>query len=784
MERQGDIAISPRNRAEAAHGLNEPRRERVLHVFWAALSGLLMAAILLFEPIDWMVWTNQTRLSGARHSGEIVYVQVPESATLKRDNIARRDLAHVLDQLQREGVPSVFIDLRLQRSTSAEADRSLVKALRSWGDRVTFVNLIDVSLDGQGQEQRSDRYFTDGHGLAWQGISNDWPNAVWSLPYSYRTSAGVRPSFPAALAGIGDARHGSFPVHYAVRKNSAPAFDATALLRADGASARSLAGRTVVIGTQRKTNDGSYRVPVWTASAPSYVAINGAETLKGRPVVFVSGLVAVLCLAAFFGLSAAIRSPMRRRVAYVASAALIPYLLVLSGPAGLRVELSYTLPFLVVFAIFRSRSSWRLRLALVDQDTGLPSLRALRRSLADPINSSGYTVVAKIHGYETIQHSLEPHLRTAYVLKLVERLRVGNAPLQIFFEGHHLAWLSNHTDSDKLREHLEGLRALFAAPVQLGEHRIDVGITFGAAPSNSGAEGRGLVVALAAVEETNEALEPIRIASLGGEDDALWDLSLRARIDAAMEAGEVFCVYQPKMDIAADRMIGVEALVRWEDPTKGSIAPMHFVMQCEKAGRMEYLTRYVLQSACTAGALLHFRGNRITMAVNISATLLSDMRIVGIVRNVLQATGFDPHFLVLEITETARIRDLAEARGVLNALKALGTQLSMDDFGSGAANFETLQALPFDELKIDRQFIANAASSPKARAIAESLVSLGSRARIAVVAEGAETPADLQMLREIGCSQVQGYALARPMPLANLLNLLGESDHAQAQADF
>ena len=366
---------------------------------------------------------------------------------------------------------------------------------------------------------------------------------------------------------------------------------------------------------------------------------------------------------------------------------------------------------------------------------------------------------------------------------LSRRLRIGDAKLLVFVENHYLAWQVDHQDPDKLRGHLEGLRAIFAAPVTVGDQRIDVGITFGAAPIRGVHAERCLAAAHAAVEETSEALEPVKLADDTSSTDSLWDLSLRARIDAAMEAGEVFCVYQPKIDIVADRIEGVEALVRWEDPERGFIPPMHFVMQCEKAGRMEYLTRYVLQSACSAGKLLHFRGNRITMSVNISATLLTDMRIVGIVRNVLQATDFDANYLVLEITETARIRDLRQARTVLNALKALGTHLSMDDFGVGAANFEALQALPFDEIKIDRQFVSRASTSTKSRAITASIVGLGTSARIAVVAEGAETAADLQMLREIGCWQVQGFALARPMPLTNLLTFIdGHGDAAERAA--
>jgi len=328
------------------------------------------------------------------------------------------------------------------------------------------------------------------------------------------------------------------------------------------------------------------------------------------------------------------------------------------------------------------------------------------------------------------------------------------------------------------------LRAIFAAPVVVDGQIIDVGITFGAAALAPAKFDRALAAALAAVEETTEALEPVRFADPLADDDTLWDFALRAGIDAARGAGGVFCVYQPKVRLADDQVVGVEALVRWEDPDRGFIPPLHFIMQCEKAGRMEYLTRYVLQSACSAGQLLHFSGKRLTMSVNISATLLTDMRIVGIVRNVLQATSFDPHHLMLEITETARLRDFVQAKRVLAALKALGTQLSMDDFGVGAANFETLQQLPFDEIKIDRQFVSQAVADPKSRAIVQSIVDLGANARIAVVAEGAENDVDIDLLRELGCNQVQGYAIARPLPLTNLLNFIAADEKLGDKHDF
>ena len=216
-------------------------------------------------------------------------------------------------------------------------------------------------------------------------------------------------------------------------------------------------------------------------------------------------------------------------------------------------------------------------------------------------------------------------------------------------------------------------------------------------------------------------------------------------------------------------MTGAEALVRWKDPVRGFIPPMNFIAQCEKAGRMEALTEFVFRTACEAGKMLHLRGRSLTMSINVSATMLSEMRVVALMRNALLASGFDPRFLILEVTETSRIGDLQTAELVLNELKAMGARISIDDFGVGETNFETFFALPFDEVKIDRLFVANMARSEKARAIVSSIVKMSKDARIGVVAEGAEDKETIRILIDLGCTHVQGYVLAHPMPLQKLL---------------
>lgn len=775
MEHSADPSRAKKGAGEAAPALGGTPGERLRHVAWSLIIATVMAVALFLEPLDWWIWNLQARVSNQTPSGETVFVEANANLSDPSLPSQRVKLARALDSLREQGVARVYIDVVFaDPAFDSAADQQLRAALAGWGHRAAFVNRIDISPEASREEYRTLPSLVAANKVVWNGVASAWPGFTWRMPYAYRTSDGLRPSMAASIARRDVLTLDEFQIDYGFRSRS---IQSIALERLANPDARpldtDLTGKTVVIGTPRDPALPVVGVPGQFTSPPSFVPIFAAETLHRGAPAYIPGLPLIVLVAGLLAVGAVANRRERRYLAYFVAAAVPLYAAYVAPGFGLRVELSYALPLLVAFALLRWRSNWKRRIAQIDPDTGLPTIRAFAHALAHRPESGGHAVVAKIHGYEAILKTLDAAQRAVYMRKLVERLRVADPRLVVYIDGHYLAWRVGHDDEQKLREHLEGLRAIFAAPVDVGSQSIDVGITFGATHIDHQQRDRTLAAALAAVEQTSEAIEPIKLASALSEADSLWDLSLRARIDTAMEAGEVFCVYQPKMDIVADRIIGVEALVRWEDPERGFIPPLHFVMQCEKAGRMEYLTRYVLQSACSAGRLLHFRGSRITMSVNISATLLSDMRIVGIVRNVLQATEFDPHYLVLEITETARIHDLTQARSVLKALKALGAHLSMDDFGVGAANFEALKALPFDEIKIDRQFVSGATASSKARAITSSIVGLGANARITVVAEGAETEADLQMLREIGCWQVQGYALAKPMPLTNLLTFIG-----------
>ena len=747
--------------------------ERLRHLFWAGLITFVTYAVLLFEPVDQFLWLIQSRIADRHPSGDVVFVASDEALNDPTAPERRYKVAAALDELDRLGVGKVFLDVTFETSDNPAADARLARAIADLGPRIT---LVDQIVAGTGSERILRKTSPDIASLAGRVVSDqtdrNFFGFAWEIHYGYEVDGSLVRSLGAAIGGVSDPSSKKFSVDYGFASQEIPFLPLTALNSDNPSSTRppvDVTGKTVVFGHTNIVPGTQQPIPGRVNAPASVIDIYAGETLKAGNTRYlrattILSIFALLLIAALL----ACRTRKHRWAAYAAIFLTIPALFVASSKLGTRLDLSYALGFLGFYAAFRWRVRWKRRVEMVNSETGLPKLRALESRLIRDKTGSGHVVIAKIQNYERILKTLRSDDKGSYVLKLVDRLRAADPNLAIYSDGHHLGWHVASDDTNAVTDHLEGLRAIFSAPVQVGGFSVDVGITFGVAAIDDDPTVR-LAAAIAAAEETSEAHNPIAVAETGSQSDLLWDISLRARIDEAMEAGEIYCVYQPKIDLASKSIAGVEALVRWHDPARGFISPQHFIQQCEKAGRMEHLTRYVLQSACSAGQLLHFRGRVISMAVNLSATLLGDMRIAGIVRNVLQATRFDPAYLTLEITETARISDHTVAASILEELRSLGVKISMDDFGVGAASFEAFYELPFDELKIDRLFVANMAKDPKARAIVSSIAAMGREARITVVAEGLENPQDIALFEEAGCQQVQGFAFSRPLSLSNLL---------------
>ncbi|THJ64630.1 EAL domain-containing protein [Arthrobacter echini] len=249
-------------------------------------------------------------------------------------------------------------------------------------------------------------------------------------------------------------------------------------------------------------------------------------------------------------------------------------------------------------------------------------------------------------------------------------------------------------------------------------------------------------------------------------DPAVNRMRLLGELRHGIEGGQLRVHYQPRMTIATSVISGVEALVRWEHPTRGLLQPAEFIDLAEESGLIRELGAWVLDAAVQQGAQWSRLGDGnapVSIAVNLSARQLADPQLACMVQASLTRYGFDPSLLTLEITETALMENPVMARKVLTTLKALGVGLAIDDFGTGYASLTYLKEFPIDELKIDRSFVSGLGTSDGDCAIVSSCIQLAHAVGIRAVAEGVETDYQRSTLLTMGCDLAQGFHYSRPL---------------------
>jgi diguanylate cyclase (GGDEF)-like protein len=240
-------------------------------------------------------------------------------------------------------------------------------------------------------------------------------------------------------------------------------------------------------------------------------------------------------------------------------------------------------------------------------------------------------------------------------------------------------------------------------------------------------------------------------------------LAFENELRSAVATDQFFLRYQPIFDIETRTTTGVEALLRWQHPTRRVIPPDHFLPLLEESGLIVPLGRWVIQEACRQGAALHGRGYLITMSVNLSARQLESDNLVNDVRDALSESGFEPNALVLEITETTIMSDTALMVDRLIALKGLGVRIAIDDFGTGYSSLAYLRQFPVDILKIDRSFISSLATTRDSSMLIHTLVQFGKTLGLETIAEGIEEEGQMDPLLAEQCDTGQGFLYGRPL---------------------
>jgi diguanylate cyclase (GGDEF)-like protein len=280
-----------------------------------------------------------------------------------------------------------------------------------------------------------------------------------------------------------------------------------------------------------------------------------------------------------------------------------------------------------------------------------------------------------------------------------------------------------------------------------------------------------------------------RVKRLGGNNYYLYSaqmnlhlsdrLAMANRLRGASKREEFVLHYQPQVDVREGKVVGLEALLRWNDAARGHRPPAEFIPVLEESGLIVSVGEWVLRKACTQARAWQFAGlSQLRVSVNLSPRQFREKELPRKVESILKETGLHPGSLELELTESVLMDDQKYSLGLLDELKGLGTLIALDDFGTGYSSLGFLKEFPVDTLKIDRSFIRDIEEDEENRAICSAIVNLGRALKLQVMAEGVETEAQMGILREQGCHLVQGFLFARPMPPDDVWTWLTEGSAA------
>jgi diguanylate cyclase (GGDEF)-like protein len=338
--------------------------------------------------------------------------------------------------------------------------------------------------------------------------------------------------------------------------------------------------------------------------------------------------------------------------------------------------------------------------------------------------------------------------------------------------------IADTASAGSLAQVAERLISDVAKPLIIDEQTIVAGVSIGIAVASDGATAESLLAEadLALYEAKDAGRGTYRFFESRLRTEIETKRSLERDLRAGLERGEFEVYYQPIISLAHNHVIGFEALVRWNHPEQGLLAPDRFIALAEEIGAIAELGLWVLTTACE-----HAAGwpAAVKVAVNVSPRELKNADLVANVSRCLTSSGLAPNRLEIEITEAAVLHENATTLAVLEHLRALGVTVAFDDFGTGFSSLSSLLRLPFDNLKIDRSFVAG--SSDEAAAIVRAIIGLACNLGLLTTGEGVETFEQLAHLQRLGCTQAQGYLFSRPQPNNEVPRLLQKFGTQQNQ---
>jgi EAL domain-containing protein (putative c-di-GMP-specific phosphodiesterase class I)/CHASE2 domain-containing sensor protein len=737
-------------------------------LLWTAVAGLIFGLIGFGDIAEGWLRTARNSLHWHKASGDIVLVKIDDESLrqIGRWPWSRKQHARLADELSEAGAKRIFFDLTFSGAGSARDDRDFRDALKRSGRVIlaarTHADPADA-IEGTGMPLPMFAGAAKSVGsISWR---YNFQLAVTGIPYGASVDHKVIPSFSSIMADRHGTPMGTFAPDYSTDPRSIPTISAARIIKGDF-DRRFIAGKDVVVGATSEEIGDQFFVPGTGKMGGAYVHIIGGETLKSGQPVNLGWAPLFLFALAVSAIALSLRSTRHQAVLLAAAAAVM-----LFGPA---VPESYLMsvdvtPGLFVVITVTSVLGWRSykALGLVNPISNLPNLNALRSNREGREQA---LIAARILNYEEVVSTLPPQSEIQLIEQIVARLKVGS-PNRILYQGDAgiFAWLADAREP--FGNHLEALHALFRNPARVADLALDLSIAFGVEVGSGRSIANRLASALVAADEAAHHGLKWKYHDPESLQNASWKLSMLSQLDEAIDRGEVWVAYQPKLELTTKRIVGAEALARWTHPEKGPIAASEFVAAAEQNNRIGKLTDFVLQQAVAAAAQINKRGTEFEIAVNLSARLLTDKGFTLRLAALLARHHLPPERLTLELTETAALTG-GEGLDMITMLRDLGVNIAIDDYGTGLSTLDYLKKIPANEIKIDQSFVKGVVDNRSDRLMVQSTIGLAHSLGRKVVAEGVEHRDILDLLVEMKCDIAQGFAIGRPMSLDSLIKRL------------
>lgn len=418
----------------------------------------------------------------------------------------------------------------------------------------------------------------------------------------------------------------------------------------------------------------------------------------------------------------------------------------------------------------RDRETRLTHMALHDQETGLPNRLSLERQAgAEP---DAWVILFGVDRFEVVRNAIGYDSMARLLAALGQRLSAlaEGAPMARVGAGA-LGLVIAAADEAEALATASRLAEAAQAPLMINGAPVDITLTTGVAARGEAGSDLGSPVDRAAIAVDQARAARRLVAAFDGSvyGDPADNLSLISELMTALRNGHVTLAYQPKYDFRAERITGVEALMRWTHPRRGSVSPDLFIGMAEETGHIRPLTEWAIRRAIADQRTLATAGHQLTVSVNISGRLLSDEGFADFALAEVAGSGAD---LCFEITETAVMDNPEMALRIVDRFAEAGIAVSLDDYGAGLSSLTYLKQIRADELKIDKSFILGLDQSARDALLVKSTIDLAHSLGLKVTAEGVESPTALALLRGMGCDLAQGYLIGRPVPLAEVMERL------------